>query len=257
MNRLSRYLFPRSRSLSFLIVSVLSCALSFVLIGRQIYQANWGMIDDHEIFNFLGPGLHLPLTDIWTTLLGKTEVGSLQGRFRPGYYVFKLIEASLWGDNVHLWYLARTVGFAVFLGSIWWFMQGFTGIWLGGAFTLYISLLPLWAGIWSRLGPSEIYGTVCIGVMVFAAYFIFFSGRPWVRNVSAIVLTLSTIALVSMKETFVPLVGGTIAVFILAGIGRRQLHPLVIGILMVVLLVPLGGIVFVVRKQVTASGTDN
>jgi hypothetical protein len=71
------------------------------------------MIDDHEIFNFLGPRLHLPLTEIWSTLVAKTEVGSLQGLFRPGYYVFKLIETSLWGDNVHLWYLARTIGFAV------------------------------------------------------------------------------------------------------------------------------------------------
>ena len=213
------------------------------------------MIDDHEIFSFLGPGLHLPLTDIWSTLLAKTEVGTLQGRFRPGYYVFKLIETSLWGDNVHLWYLVRTIGFAIFLGSIWWFMRRFAGIWLSGVLTVYVSLLPLWAGIWARLGPSEIYGASCIGIMLFAAYFLLFSDTPRTRNVSAVALMLSTVALVGMKETFIPIAGGTIAVFILVGI-RKQLSPVVIAILMLVVLASLGGIVFVVGKQVTASGAD-
>ena len=112
MRRLERWLFPRGESLNLLLIACLSGAISFILIGRQIYQANWGLIDDHEIFHFLGPGLRLPLADIWSTLLAKTEVGSLQGRFRPGYYTVKLIETSLWGSNVHLWYLARTFGLA-------------------------------------------------------------------------------------------------------------------------------------------------
>jgi hypothetical protein len=255
MKWFERCFFPRGELLNFFIIAVLSGAMSFLLIGRQIYQANWGMIDDHEVFNFLGPRLHLPLTEIWSTLLAKTEVGSLQGRFRPGYYVFKLIETSLWGDNVHLWYLARALGFAIFLGSIWWFMRRFVGLWLSGIATAYMSLLPLWSDVWSRLGPSEIYGATCIGVMVLAAYLIFFSERLRTRNVSAVALALSTIALAGMKETFVPIAGGTLAVFILAGI-KKQLSPLVIAILMLAILAAIGGIVFVVSKQVAAIGTD-
>jgi hypothetical protein len=255
MKRLENWLFPRNEFLNFLVIACLSGALSFVLIGRQVDQANWGMIDDHEIFYFLGPGLHLPLADIWSTLLAKTEVGSLQGRFRPGYYAFKLIETSLWGADVHLWYLARTVGFAVFLGSIWWWMRRFVGLWLSGALTVTISLLPLWAGIWSRLGPSEAYGAVCIGIMLFAAYFVFFSDAPRTRNASAIALTLATIALIGMKETFVPLAGGTVAALILAAVARK-LSPLVIVILMLAIFACLGGIVAVVGKQVQASGAD-
>jgi hypothetical protein len=255
MKWLERCLFPRGEFLNFSIIAVLSGAISFLLIGKQIYQASWGLIDDHEIFYFLGPGLHLPLTDIWGTLLAKTEVGSLQGRFRPSYYAVKLLETSFWGANVHLWYLARTIGFAIFLSSIWWFMRRFVGGWLSGVLTAYISLLPLWAGVWSRLGPSEAHGATCIGIMVFAAYFIFFSDTPRTRNVSAIALTLATIALIGMKETFIPISGGTIAVFILAGV-RKQLSPSVLVILMLAMLASLGGIAFVVRKQVLASGTD-
>ena len=255
MKRIEAWLFPRSNALNLLVIACLSGVLSFLLIGRQIYLANWGMIDDHEIFYFLGPGLHLPLSDIWSTLLAKTEVGSLQGRFRPGYYGLKLIETSLWGTNVHLWYFARTIGFAIFLSSIWWFMRRFVGIWLSGVLTVCISLLPLWAGVWSRLGTSEAYGVACIGIMLFAAYFLFFSDTPRIRNVSAIVLALATVALIGMKETFVPLAGGSAAALILAGVTRR-ISRLAAIVLVLVISAALAGVVAVVTRQVDAGGAD-
>jgi hypothetical protein len=255
MKRLERFLFPRGDLLNFLTIAILSGGIAFILTGRQIYQANWGLIDDHDIFGFLGPGLHLPLTEVWSTLLSKTEVGSLQGRFRPSYYTLTLIEASLWGPNVHLWYLTRTLCFAVFLSSIWWFMRRFVGGWLSGVLTAYVSLLPLWADVWSRLGPSEIYGATCVGIMVFASYFILFSDAPRTRNANAILLTLATIALVGLKETFMPLAGGAACVLLLAGI-RKNLSPPAIGILGLMILAALGGIVFVVARQVGASGGD-
>jgi hypothetical protein len=43
-------------------------------------------------------------------------------------------------------------------------MRRFVGIWLSGVLTVCISLLPLWAGVWSRLGTSEAYGAACIGI---------------------------------------------------------------------------------------------
>jgi hypothetical protein len=255
MRRLERWFFPRGESLNLLLIACLSGAISFILTGRQIYLANWGLIDDHEIFHFLGPGLHLPLTDIWSTLLAKTEVGSLQGRFRPGYYTVKLIETSLWGTNVHLWYLARTFGLALFLGSIWWFMRRFVGIWLGGVLTICIALLPLWAGVWSRLGTSEAYGAACVGLMLFAGYFLFFSGSSRARIVSAVALTFATIALIGMKETFVPLAGGSAAALILAGVGKR-LSPSIVAVLALIMSAALGGIILVVAKEVRVSGAD-
>src|ERR1700716_749054 len=153
MNGLERCLFPRNQLVNFIIIACLSSAFSFLLMGRQIYQANWGLIDDHVVFYFLGSDLHLPLSEIWSTLLAKTEVGTFEGRFRPAYYLFTLTETWLWGANVHLWYLTRTIAFAVFLSSIWWIMRRFGGGWLSGALTASIALLPLWADVWSRLGP--------------------------------------------------------------------------------------------------------
>jgi hypothetical protein len=255
MNRLERFLFPRSPRINFLVIACLSIAFALLLTGRQIYLANWGLIDDHEVFYYLGPDLRLPFSDIWSTLLAKTEVGSLQGRFRPSYYCIKLIETSLWGTNVHLWYLGHTIGFAIFLSSIWWTMHRFVGGWLSGVLTACIALLPLWADVWSRLGPSEIYGAACVGAMVFAADFMLFSDRPRTRNACAIILALTTIVLIGLKETFIPVAGGAAAILIWAGI-RKKLSPLLIGILALAILACLGGLIFVVSRQVLATGTD-
>jgi len=253
MNGLERLLFPRSQLVNFLVIACLSTALSFALIGRQVWQANWGLIDDHEVFSYLGPGLQLPAGDIWNTLLAKTEAGTLQARFRPGFYALKVTEASLWGTNVHLWYLTRTVFFAVFLASIWWFMRRFIGGWLSGMLTVYISLLPLWADVWSRLGPSESAGAACVGIMTFAAYFLLFSDRPRARIFNAIILAIAAILLAGMKETFFPLAAGAIVVLIVAWAQRKLALPVAV-VLTLAIAAAIGGILLVVRKEVAATG---
>jgi len=255
MNWLERWLFPRSRFVNFIIIACFSTVFSFLLIGRQVWQADWGMIDDHEVFSFLGPHLHLSLDEIWSTLLSKTEVGSLQGRFRPTYYLFKMIETWLWGANVHLWYLTCTICFAIFLSSVWWIMLRFVGGWLSGVLTAAISLLSLWTDVWSRLGPSEIYGAACVGMMLYSTDLVLSSENRKVRNAGAVILTLATIVLIGMKETFVPLAIGPAAIFIVAGI-RKKLSPILICILALLILICLGGIVFVSSKEVAAMGTD-
>lgn len=247
-----RIVYPPGQIFSFVIIASLSCLLSFVLIGRQIYLANWGLIDDHSIFYVLGPTLHLSPSEILPTLFGKTHEGQV---FRPTYYLIRLIEASLWGTNVHLWYAVNTACFAIFLSSIWWTLFRYLGGWLSGALTAWISLLPLWTDVWSRLGPSEICGAGCIGVMILAANFLLHSTTPLQRNLAAIVLTLAAIVLAGLKEPFIPLAAGAVFVLIFAGT-KRLLSPILIGILSVAILACAGAVFFAVVKGTLASGTD-
>ncbi len=166
-----------------------------------------------------------------------------------------MLETSFWGTNVHLWYLARTIGFAIFLSSVWWTMLRFVGGWLSGILTVAIALLSLWADVWSRLGPSEAYGAACLGIMLFAADAVLFSQKPWTRTIGAVVLTLATIALIGMKETFLPLIAVPACVFVLAGADRR-LSLLLFGVLSLLILASAAGMVVVMSRQVAASGTD-
>jgi hypothetical protein len=127
---LERLLFPQSRAGAFFAIIVISGVFSLLLTGTQIFRANWGLIDDHQIFTFLGPDLKLPASEIWSTLLTKTEVGQLQGRFRPSYYLITVVETSLFGPDVHLWYIRNSVAFALFLSGLWWTMSRHVVAWL-------------------------------------------------------------------------------------------------------------------------------
>src|ERR1700733_11760739 len=136
------------------IISSISAAIAFALIGRQVFSANWGLVDDHDTFRFIGTGQRMPITDFLQVLLTKTEIGDVSnGRFRPSYYLIMLLESAAWGKNVHLWYLARTVFFAVFIASLWWLLGKFIRLWLAGALLLPNLFLPFWGGGWARLGP--------------------------------------------------------------------------------------------------------
>ncbi len=253
---LERLLFPQSRLQNFVAIIVMSGIFSWLLTGTQIFRANWGLIDDHQIFTFLGPDLKLPASEIWSTLLAKTEVGQLQGRFRPSYYLIPLAETSLFGPDVHLWYIRNSVAFALVLSALWWTMSRHVVAWLGGAITAWIALLPLWAGIWSRLGPSEIYGAAFVGIMLFAADAVLFSDSPSARRLGAIVLTLAALVLAGLQETFLHLAaGGAGFVLVLSGI-QRQLSRRLIAILAIVLLIGVATIALVVAKELGGSGVD-
>jgi hypothetical protein len=254
--RVERLLFPEGRLHQFFAVAILACAFSLALTGRQITQANWGLIDDHEVFTYLGPDLWLPFGEIRETLMTKTEIGTQQGRFRPSFYLLKLAETSLLGADVHLWYLVNSACFAIFLASIWWALVRFTGIWLGGALTAAIALLPLWADVWSRLGPSEIFGAAFLGLMLFSADAVLFVERRASRVAGAVALTLFAIILAGLKETFLPLAAGMPAVVLAYAVVTRLLPLPFAAVLGLVLAAGLLAIGLVVLREMRAAGAD-
>lgn len=251
-----RLLFPRGRAHQFVVVALLACVFSLALTGRQIVQANWGLIDDHEVFTYLGPDLRLPVDEIRDTLIAKTEVGQWRGRFRPTFYILKVAETSLFGTDVHLWYLVNSACFAIFLASIWWGLVRFIGVWLGGAVTAAIALLPLWADVWSRLGPSEIFGAACLGLMLFASDAVLFAEGRGSRLWGAVSLTLLAIILAGLKETFVPVAAGLTAFVLGYAVVLRRLPPLFAAVLGLLLAASIAAIALVVIRELRSVGAD-
>ncbi len=238
------------------VIFLISTAIAFGFIGRQVLSANWGIIDDHAIFSFLGVDLRLPLSDFFHTLLTKTELGKLDyGRFRPSYYFFTLLETVIWGANVHLWYLARTLWFATFIASLWWLLNKFVRIWLGAALLLPILFLPFWGGVWARLGPSEIYGTLALAFMLFGIYATVNSKDESKRKWAAALITFAAALLIGSKETFIPLAGAAVATLIFVGFTRRIPIWMAISFLLVICLYA-AGVVLVIQRSVLVVGED-
>jgi len=251
----ARYHLPANKLAVFGIICGLSFLLAFVLAGKQIFYANWGLVDDWEPFSWLRPGQKsLPFSEIWNTLLTKTEVGVPGGRFRPGYYFLKMVEMATWGTNVHLWYLTRTLEFTVFIASIWWITSRFVGIWLGGILLIPILAMPFWADVWARLGPSEAYGSGAVGMLLLGAYGVFASPSPGLRAVGAIIVTIATLILLGVKETFVPFAGLSVALLAIAYARQRLSLPLVV-VLVTITCVVSGAIILFLKKTVS-DGAD-
>ncbi|MET4450297.1 hypothetical protein [Bradyrhizobium sp. RT3b] len=252
---LERYLFLENRRFAFSLIGLLSLCTALILIGPQILYANWSLIDNWDYFNWLGPDLNLPFSEVWHTLMTKTEVGSFAGRFRPCYYMLMVLEASLWGPNVHLWYLARTLEFGVFIASVWWIVSRFAGLWLAAVLLIPILAGPFWGDVWARLGPQEIYGCAAVGIILFGAYGLFAMSSRGVRIAAGFIVTLATIVLIGTKETFLPIAGLSV-VFLFAAAARR-LVPGVLSALLIAVICACGAFEFyIVQKIVMATGTD-
>jgi hypothetical protein len=249
---LDRWLFSESVVVRLLVVTIFSALFAYLLIGNQISAAHWGLIDDHEVFEILGRHSRLPLSEIWQAIILKTTEGPI---FRPAYYGIRSLEIAFFGANVHLWYLLNFMCFTIFLGCAWWIMWPFLGGWLSGALTAYLALLPLWAGVWSRLGPSEIYGAACLGLILISANQGFAAAGERSRQFWAISLTLSTIAFIGMKETFLPFVMAPVCVLLVMAWTRR-IPRLAVALLLAVLTITAVELAAEIYRRTAAAGQD-
>jgi hypothetical protein len=137
----------------------LAClALAAFLMGRLLW-ADWWIADDHEIALFLGPEKSLGLLAIPRMLVEKTEVGQWGTflRFRPGYYLIRLLETWAWGDHPGMWFGFRIFLFSITIFGLWRLFSSLLPWWIA-LFFLWAALAEhFWLNIFVRLGPSEIY----------------------------------------------------------------------------------------------------
>jgi hypothetical protein len=245
---------PTNKWAMFGIILGLSFLIAFALTGSQIFYANWGLVDDWEPFEWLHAGENLPFSEIWNTLLTKTEVGLPVGRFRPAYYFLKALEMATWGTNVHLWYFFRTLEFTVFIASVWWITSRFVGIGPAAVLLVPVLAMPFWADVWARLGPSEAYGSGALGVLLLGAYGVFAGQSARVRGIGAIAITVATVILVGVKETFAPFAGLSVALLVIAS--ARRLLSLPLAGLMVVIVCGVAGAIMLVVQKTVSGGVD-
>ena len=171
---------------------------------HPMLHAAFGIIDDHEIATILGPDQQVSVSEI--VPLAQQWAIEHNGRFRPGYYILRILEAMLAGGSAPLWY-ANRLALALLSAS---------ALYLG----LRVVLRPFYAGIvtllffagpqnevWTRLGPQEAYGVplVLTGLAIIA--------RQVGHNRWQPVQLLPGFALLLLagfiKESFVPILPAT------------------------------------------------
>jgi len=197
----------KHRSVISVLWGVLASALvsltSVWLYFSDLRFGKLGLIDDHEYLSYLGSDRMIAWSEI-PAILSQTEAGSWgeSPRFRPGYYLLRILQTKFFLGDGQLWYSSRLVLFAFSL-----FLLGIT-LWVlvgrvlqvarlsSGVVTLLQFGVMTWAimafisvGSWgdivTRLGPSESFVFLGLSLMSFGLMVIHSGPRSWIGNVIA------------------------------------------------------------------------
>jgi hypothetical protein len=156
-------------------ILIFAFAMTVFLWGSGLH-ASWWIVDDEEIQQFIGPAQRMPLSKLMPNLLD-TEVGQAGTylRFRPGYYLVRLLECAFWGKDPHLWYGVRAACFFLALSILIALLDRFMGFPLAMALTLLFLCHAFWADVFARLGPAETYAA--IGLPLYCLAFVIIKRR--------------------------------------------------------------------------------
>ena len=130
----------------------------FFLFGENLF-AKWWIIDDHEIFKFIGDyKTQIGFGDYWDIALNKTEIGAFGNypRYRPSYFLLRILELVLWKDNPFLWYSFRLLVLFTFTVSIYFLISKYASYTTSFLFVLWVFSYTYWGDIFSSMGPAEI-----------------------------------------------------------------------------------------------------
>ncbi|HVH28479.1 MAG TPA: hypothetical protein VM818_17060 [Vicinamibacterales bacterium] len=118
-------------------------------------DADFGMIDDHEIVSIVGRDKRVSVTEL-SPLIQQFAIES-NGRFRPGYYVFRIVEAFCFRLDAGLWHTNRLLLAVVSSLALYVATRVVLQPFLAGAITL-LFFSGSQNEIWIHLGPAESYG---------------------------------------------------------------------------------------------------
>ena len=184
-------------------IGVLSLAVAYYLWGKNL-AAQWGILDDHDIFALFGDDLKVRPSEIPSALRGALTfelTGYYRGRFSACF--LRTMEAALWGPSPFRWYLSRLLQFAVFFALLWRVLGKFIPSALAFLFCLYVFTDRYWGDVWSRLGPCESYAAVGLALYSLSFYNLWqriFADRP--RTADWLLFTAGGMIAAGSKENF-------------------------------------------------------
>jgi hypothetical protein len=168
------------------------------------FHSKWWIIDDHEIFYFLGSYIkYHSSSNFFEILLNQTEIGNFGSyhRYRISYYFLKLCEVVIWRDNPFLWYFFRFFIILFFNFVLLKFISKKIGITSAFVFVLYFLSFEYWSDIFNRLGPAEIY---CVfGITLILIPFQNFNFRQKFKLADHLLVSLGIIIAAGSKENFI------------------------------------------------------
>lgn len=184
---------------------LVSLIISTILMGG-ILGAGFGPIDDHEYIRQLSGDTSF--NTIPKRLMETTEVGSFgqAKRYRPIYFLVRLMEVSLFQDHGSAYYAFRFFQFTAFVFFLLWGLSYFLETWVSIVLLLILFHYNSWGDIWCRLGPSEPLAAVFLSVYFVSVVSIFKSREPSKNTALATAISYAmAFGCIGSKENFIVL----------------------------------------------------
>jgi hypothetical protein len=160
-----------------------------LVVVQPMFRAAFSAIDDHEVPMLLGPSGHLAWIDVPATI---ARYWNEPDRFRPFYWVVRVIETAVWSANATGWYLDRLGMLLLALGAAAALVRRYAPAPIAVLGAVLVVAGPQ-AENWFRLGSQEAIGTPVL--LAGLALLVHGRTRPG--------LVLLVVAAVT-KESFVP-----------------------------------------------------
>jgi hypothetical protein len=196
-----------------LIQALLSFSFAIIILYPNL-SAKWSNTDDHEIIDFMGKDHQLSYKEI-PHMLMKTEVGfSGVPRYRPTYYLLKLIETASWGNNPLFWYAFRIglLGTSIFI--TWMLLGRFMGKIAGGLVCLVFLSHSFWQEQFLEfIGPAEHYCMIGLALYCLAFVNLWKKKISYSTNIWWGILAFGAIVCMGSKENFLLLIPITLILF--------------------------------------------
>lgn len=190
-------------------VKIFCLALSMMAALYQwsgLMHSRWSIIDDHEIMAFIGDNKKMPVT---ISAIGKVVTNielnpsSTLQRFRPSYYVLRIMEAMVWGKNPRGWYLFRLLIVVFFSAATSIFFLRYCDPAISVGFILMAISSPYLIDCIGRLGPAEAYCMLGLGMVIISYPYVIKLGR--LGHMATLFLAVGIIISEGSKENFLVL----------------------------------------------------
>lgn len=179
----------------------------FLTVILIIYGLNlfswWGVIDDHQIVQYLGTDQNLRFNEL-LSVIGETEIVKFGNtlRYRPSYYVLRVLETFIWGSNVWVWYLFRIFSYTYFCYIFFSILKNFFNRYEAFFIVLLSMLFHFWGDIFARLGPAEFY-CVLGTALLFHGFLLIYEHKLSSDFAPLLLMVLGCFITVGSKENFV------------------------------------------------------
>ncbi len=229
----------KTSNFKILLIIFSSLFLSLYLFGKNL-DSKWWYLDDHEIMKYLGDDGKISLNELPEVLINDTEVGDYGSyeRYRPSYFVLRLLGSVIWGNNPEMWYLSRILIITVFLSIIWYVVWKEFNLVTGFFIVIAVLSANYWGELISRLGPAETYTVLGLSLFILGIY-------KQVKNINyekkdfknlflwQILMVLGALIAIGCKENFLILLVPVFLVFFYFFIKKKMNLGLIISMLVI------------------------